>query len=121
MHGRDRFDIPFGILDECFYTVLATKIIGLPVVFMLPGGILWIHGHAADWVGGHADLLVAILTLNLADARPDKLITLFEQNKGSLFQAPGALGGNEPTAVINYWFRLSEPHVSFSNPSTHRR
>jgi hypothetical protein len=90
IHAADRIDdgfiLPTGLLDggsrcerghealrvflELRHAVLAAEVIRLPVMLVRSGSALWIYVHAANWVGSHTYLLVAILTLTPADARP---------------------------------------------------
>ena len=52
-----RFHVLRRVFAELVDAVLAAKIISLPVVLVLPGSVVGIHGHAADGVGGHASLV----------------------------------------------------------------
>jgi hypothetical protein len=70
MRGRGGFHESLRVFLELRHAVLAAEVIRLSVIFVFSGSVFWIDGHAADWVGGHTDLLVVILTLSLADARP---------------------------------------------------
>ncbi len=57
MIGCGRLHEPLWIFFEFRHAVLAAEVVSLTVVLMLPGSIVWVHGHAAYGVGGHVDLL----------------------------------------------------------------
>ncbi len=54
-----RVDPLVRIFFEFGQTMLAAEVVSLTIVLVLPGSVFWFHGHSANWISGHADLLLS--------------------------------------------------------------
>jgi hypothetical protein len=87
-----------GIFSKLRQAVLAAKVICLSVLLLRPGSALWIHGHAADWIGDHTRILPLILSRH----------RFHKQSKGGRQIRPSLRSGAKDSIVaqqISYFIR----------------